>query len=206
MREAFPLLWPDGWPRTRIQDRESRVGWKKTEKQYIEALELELKRFGGIAPVITRKDPNDFRTATDPSVAVHFSRKREDDFGWQTALGIDNPVPTLDEIEKAFRQRAAKYHPDNKTTGDLDTYLALDRHKKNAIAYVNRMSGNSPDYVIACDKFKEARWNINAIRMTIHSLRQMERDGTSRLVERAMIGFAQLPQNVPAKEAAVGQA
>ena len=73
------------------------------------------------------------------------------------------------------------------------------------LAYVNRLSGVSHDYSIACDKYKEARWNITAVANTVHSLRQMERDGTSRLLERAMEGFKeQLPQNIPAREAAHG--
>jgi hypothetical protein len=201
MKESFPLVWPEGWPRTRIQDREPRPGWKKTERQSIDALELELKRFGAIAPVITRRDPQDFRTAPDPSIAVWFSRKREEeDFSWQNALGIDNPAPSIEEIEQAFKRKAAPFHPDR--GGDVETWHALDKHKKNALAYVNRLSGASRDFVIPCDNFKEARWNINAIRMTVHSLRQMERDGTSGLLERAMKGFAALPENVPAREAA----
>lgn len=200
MKESYPLLWPEGWPRTRLDDRELRPGWKKTERQSIEALEVELKRFGAIAPVITRKDPQDFRTAPDPSIAVWFSRRREEeDFSWQNALRIDNPAPSIEEIESAFRRLAAPYHPDK--GGDVETWHALDKHKKNALAYVNRLSGASRDFVIPCDNFKEARWNINAIRMTIHSLRQMERDGTSGLLERAMKGFAALPENIPAREA-----
>lgn len=200
MKEAFPLSWPEGWPRTRIQDREARPGWKKTELQSIAALEVELKRFGAIAPAITRRDPQDFRSAPDPSIAVWFSRRREEeDFGWQSALGIENPAPTREEIETAFRRVAAKYHPDNQQTGDGETFLAFNQHKKNALAYINRMSGASRDFCVPCDHFKEAKWNITAIRMTVHSLRQMERDGTSGLLERAMKGFAALPENVPEK-------
>jgi len=194
MKEQSPLLWPEGWPRTPLGNREVRPAWKKTERQSIEALELELKRFGAVAPVITRKDSQDFRTAPDPSIAVWFSRKREEeDFSWQNALRIDNPAPSIEEIESAFRRLAAPYHPDK--GGDIETWHALDKHKKNALAYVNRLSGASRDFVIPCDNFKEARWNINAIRMTIHSLRQMERDGTSGLLERAMKGFAALPEH-----------
>jgi len=200
MKEIYPLQWPEGWPRTSLSDREARPAWKKTERQAIEALELELKRFGAIAPVISRRDPQDFRTAPDPSIAVWFSRKREEeDFSWQTALGIDNPAPTIDEIEAAFKRKALPYHPDK--GGDIETWHALDKHKKNAIAYVNQMSGKSRDFCIPCDTFKESRWNINAIRMTVHSLRQMERDGTSGLLERAMKGFAALPENVGPREA-----
>lgn len=196
MKETYPLQWPEGWPRTRLDDRETRTGWKKTERQAIEALEVELKRFGAISPIITRKDPGDFRSAPDPSIAVWFSRKREqEDFSWQNALQIDNPAPTLEEINTAFKRIAVKYHPDNQDTGDKETYYALDAHRKNAVAYVNRFTGKSRDFCIPCDNFKESRWNINAIRMTLHSLRQMERDGTSGLLERAMKGFvAALPQ------------
>src|SRR5208282_6080245 len=108
-----------------------------------------------------------------------FSRKREDDFAWQGALGITNPAPSLDEIDDAFKRLAMKHHPDR--GGDIETFHALTKHKKAAVAYVTRLSGASHDFVIACDKFKEARWNITAICHTVHSLRQMERDGTSRL-------------------------
>jgi hypothetical protein len=189
LKETYPLAWPEGWPRTRIQDREARPAWKKTERQSIDALELELKRFGAVAPVITRRDPQDFRTAPDPSIAVWFSRRpEEEDFSWQTALGIDNPAPTIDEIKNAFKLKAAPYHPDR--GGDVETWHALNKHMQNAMAYVNQMSGKSRDFCIPCDNFKESRWNINAIRMTLHSLRQMERDGTSGLLERAMKGFA----------------
>jgi hypothetical protein len=187
MRETYPLKWPDGWPRTAIRDREGRPAWKKSELQAIDVLAMELKRFDVLAWAITRKDPQDIRTAPDPSIAIQFSRKREDDFAWQGALGITNPAPSLDEIETAFRKLASQHHPDR--GGDIETFHALTQHKKAAIAYVNRLSGISHDYVIACDKFKEARWNITAICHTIHSLRQMERDGTSRLLERAMEGF-----------------
>jgi hypothetical protein len=183
-----------------IRDREVRTAWKKTERQALETLELELKRFNALSWALTRKDPQDFRTAPDPSVAVQFSRKREDDFSWQGALGISNPAPSHEEIETAFRRLAAPHHPDK--GGDIETWHALTQHKKNALAYVNRLSGKSPDYVIACDKFKETRWNITAICHTIHSLRQMERDGTSRLLERALTGFAAIAEKSEVRVAA----
>lgn len=202
MKETYPLKWPEGWPRTAIKDREARAVWKKSERQAIEALELELKRFGAISSVLTRKDPSDIRTAPDPSVAVMFARKRDDDFSWQGALGIQNPAPTLDEIEAAFRRLANQHHPDR--GGDVETWHALAKHKKAAIAYVNRLSGSAHDYAIGCDKYKETRWNITAICATIRSFRQIERDGASRLLERAMQGFAALPegQNVNASATA----
>lgn len=191
----YPLLWPSDIPRTPIKDREIKNAWKMTERQTIAALEVELGRFRAFAIAITRKDPSDIRGAEDPSVAIYFSRRREDDFSWQSALAIPNPDPTVEEIGTAFRRLSQKHHPDavqQGSGGDIETFHALFRHKTNALAYVSRLHGRKPDYCISCDKFREARWNINAVRNTIHSLRQMERDGTSGIVERAMVGFAAL--------------
>ena len=187
LRETYPLQWPSGQPRTPIKDREVRKAWKKTERQAADQLETELKRFGVLASTITRKDPSDIRTAPDPSIALYFSRPKDEDFNWQHALGITNPAPTVEEIEQAFRRLAAQHHPDR--GGDIEIFRALSEHKKNALSFVNRMSGAAHDYAIACDKFTEARWNIAAIAHTIHSFRQMERDGTSRILEQAMEGF-----------------
>ena len=197
MKESFPLQWPAGWQRTRIQDREARAAWKKTERQSIELLELELKRFGVLTVTLTRKDPEDFRGAPDPSVAIWFSRKHEDDFSWQDALGIKNPAPTSDEINDAYRELAKKYHPEGALNrgGDPEMFYALTKHRKNALAYVERLTGQSHELSLACDKYKEPRWNINAIRMTIHSLRQIERDGASALLEQTMKAFAAIPEH-----------
>jgi hypothetical protein len=194
MKDQYPLQWPSGWPRTRIQDREERAAWKKTEKQAMEALTLELKRFGVLSAMLTRKDPQDFRGAPDPSVAVWFSRTHEDDFSWQDALDIHDPAPTSQEINDSYRRLAQKHHPDS--GGDIEMFRALATHRKNALAYVERLTGQSHELSIACDKYKEARWNINAIRQTIHSLRQIERDGATALLEQAMKGFTAIPEHV----------
>jgi hypothetical protein len=141
---------------------------------------------------VTRQDPHDVRSAPDPSVTVWFSRSKADDFSWQSALGISNPAPSMDEINTAFRKLATKHHPDNiarGSGGDLEIFHALSKHKDKAVAFVNRTSGLANEFVIACDKFEEARWNLAAIAHTIRSFRQMERDGTSRILEQAMEGF-----------------
>lgn len=196
MIETYPLVWPEGWPRTLLKDRAERKAWKKTERQAISDLEMELKRFGMLSATLTRKDPSDFRGADDPSVAVYFSRRREDDFSWQAALGISNPSPTVDEIELAFRTLARKYHTDVPGSGDLELFLALSKHKEKAIAFARRLSGAAHDLAIACDKYKEVKWNIFAVSNTIYSLRQMERDGSSSLLERALSGYAVLPESI----------
>lgn len=32
-KEAYPLSWPENWPRTRIQDRKPMSSWKRTANQ-----------------------------------------------------------------------------------------------------------------------------------------------------------------------------
>ena len=43
-KEAYPLSWPDDWPRTRPQDQRPMAAWKKTANQYRDALTTELTR------------------------------------------------------------------------------------------------------------------------------------------------------------------
>lgn len=190
MKESYPLIWPDDWPRTLLRDREDRKRWGKTELQAIKALEKELLLFGAETYVLTRRDPNEIISAPDPSVSVLLTRKQEEDFQWQQVLDITSPTPTRQEIETAFKRKAAKYHPEG-LNADLETYIAFNRHKQNALAYIDRLSGKGKfNYILPCDKFSQVRWNVIALANTIHSFRQMERDGTSRLLQRAMSGFA----------------
>lgn len=194
MKETYPLQWPQGQPRTSIRDREERKAWKKTLRQSLDMLEAELKRFNVLMSSVhlTMQDPNDVRSAPDPSVAVWFSRQREDDYSWQHALGITNPAPTVEEISHAFKRLAEKHHPDKihqGSGGDMEIYHALDQHRRNAIAFVNRMSGRASDFAIACDKFTETRWNVIAVAHAIQHFRGLERDGTSHILEQAMEGF-----------------
>ncbi len=44
-------------------------------------------------------------------------------------LGLDNNAEP-DKIKDAYRKKAQKYHPDNKVTGDPDTFKAIDRAYK----------------------------------------------------------------------------
>ena len=81
-------------------------------------------------------------------------------------------------------------------------FHALSKHKASAINYAKRLSGAAHEWGIACDKYEEARWNIFAISNTIYSLRQMERDGASALLSRAMQGFKVLPEGAHVNAAA----
>lgn len=207
MKEAYPLAWPDGWPRTRPQDRKQQGAWKRTANQSRDALEKELKRMESPSFVISSNVPLNQRGAMTPGiepldvgVAVYFSRKFKEDFSWQDALNIHDPAPTEAQVTEAFKRLAQQYHPDR--GGDVAMFHSVTKHRDNALRWINRKSNQNFDYVIACDVFREVRLNMAAIVLTIKAIRQIERCGTSSLLERAFKGFAALTEGKEANNAA----
>lgn len=173
------------------------ASWKRTANQYREALATELERMGSPSEVISSNVPLNLRGALTPGVeprdvgvAVYFSRKIKEDFSWQDALNLHDPAPTEQQVNDAYRRLAALYHPDQ--GGDVELFRAATRHRDNAIRWINRKTEQNFEYVIACDQFREIRLNMAAIVMTIKAIRQIERCGTSSLLERAFKGFAAL--------------
>src|SRR3990167_6576495 len=202
-RESFPLAWPEGWQRTRPQDQRKMAAWKRTATQYRDALALELERMESPFSVISTNVPLSVRGTLTPGlepldrgVAVYFSRKLKEDFSWQDALGVHDPAPTEQQIQEAYRRLAAQHHPDK--GGDVAIFQAVTKHRDNALRWVNRKTEQRFDYVIACDQFKEVRLNMAAITLTIKAIRQIERCGTSSLLERAFKGFSALPAHAEA--------
>lgn len=199
-KEAFPLSWPQGWPRVRPQDQKPMSSWKRSANQYREALSVELERMGSPLSVISSNVPLNLRGGLetkgieprDVGVAVYFSRKLKEDFSWQEVLGIHEPAPTEDQIQLAFKRLAVQYHPDR--GGDIAMFQAVSKARDHALRWVNRQTDQRFDYVIACDQFKEVRLNMAAIVATIKAIRQIERCGTSSLLERAFKGFSALPE------------
>jgi hypothetical protein len=198
MKEAYPLSWPDGWVRTRPQDRTKMNAWKKTANFYRDALGKEMERMKVLNFVVSSNVPENARGALsgpdplDPGVSVWWSVQGEEDFGWQDVLDIHEPVPTQERIMDAFKERAKIYHPDK--GGDKQMWLALSDARDNAIRYINRATDQSFSFVIACDAFKSVANNMAAIVGTIQAIRKIERCGTSALLERAFKGFSALPQ------------
>jgi hypothetical protein len=199
-KEAYPLSWPEGWPRTRPQDQRVMSSWRRTANQYREALFTELERMKCPSFVISCNVPVNHRGAMtsgieprDVGVAVYFSRQLKEDFSWQDALGITDPYPTEDQIQSAFRRLAQRYHPDT-PGGDIAMFQAVAKHRDNALRWIRQKTTQNFDYVIACDQFKEVRLNMAAIVMTIKAIRQIERCGTSSLLERAFKGFSAIPE------------
>jgi hypothetical protein len=182
--EQSPLKWPDGWERTRIKDRKSQSSWKKTRLQYTDTLVKELQRLGATDVLVTFNKVD----LQDPGVAVYFSRTPSGQFDWQDALEIDNPAPTINEIDEAFKKKALPYHPD-RDGGDGEIFKVLTQHRKAAIAWAKGEHNKEHEFVIACDKYSEIRMNLAAIRMAVTALRQLERVGVSSILERTFRGF-----------------
>lgn len=196
-KESYPLSWPDEWARTRVQDRRPMAAWKRTAEQYREALVKELTRMESPSFIISSNVPLNQRGAMtrglephDVGVAVYFSRKLKEDFAWQDILGIANAIPTEAQVQDAFRKLAQQHHPDR--GGDVAIFQAVTKARDSALRWLNRKTNQNFDYVIACDQFKEVRLNMAAIVLTIKAIRQIERCGTSSLLERAFKGFAAL--------------
>lgn len=192
-KEASPLSWPENWPRTRPQDQKPMNVWKKNANQYREALFKELERMGSPSFVVTTNIPISVRGSLvgpeprDPGVAVYFNRAHKASFGWQDALGLTQPYPTETDIQEAFKRLARRHHPD--AGGDIAMFQALATHRDNALRWLRQQEKREFGFVIACDQFKEVRLNLAAILMTLRAIRQIERCGTSALLERAFAGF-----------------
>ena len=182
-----PLKWPEGQKRTRIKERSKRGVWKLTLAKYTVELMDELKRLKARNVVITGDVE---MQRVDPGVAVYFTRPpAEADTDWQDVLGIDSPMPTVDEIDERFKELAKKYHPDNQATGSFTMYQKIDEAKKSARAWVTGDFGKQNEKVIACDRYEEVRLNIKAIQITVAALRRIEDAGAPGILDRAFAGF-----------------
>lgn len=197
-KESCPLSWPEGWPRTRPQDQRGMSSWKRTANDYREELAKELDRAKVLNAVISTNVPMNLRgqmtkgvEPRDVGVAIYFSKPVKEDFRWQDALNLHDPAPTEDQINSAYRRLAAQYHPDRPGGGDREMFLALTQHRDNAIRWATRSTA-APDLVIACDLFREVRLNLAAIAFTLKAMRQIERCGTTSMLERSFKGFLAL--------------
>lgn len=195
-QEAWPLSWPQDWPRTRLQEQKTMGSWKRTANQYRDELLKELQRIKAPIAIISTNVPLGARgkleAASEPrdvGVAIYFSKPMREDFRWQDALGIHEPDPTEERIQSAYKQRIAQHHPDR--GGDIEIFRMLTQHREAALRWINRKSAK-PDLVIACDLYREVRLNLAAIANTLKALRQIDRCGTSSVLERSFKGFMAL--------------
>lgn len=181
-KDLIPLKWPEGWSRTLIDQRQSRAVWKKSFSSYREQVLKELERIGASAVTISRNDASKERL--DPGVAVWFSLKPAEDFSWQAGLHLDNPAPSLAEIDDAFRVLAMKHHPDR--GGDVEMFKRLRAYRDKAKAWVLGTEAAPLDNCIPCDRFVNQQQNLAAIRLALGAFRQLERVGIPAILERVM--------------------
>lgn len=187
--ERYPLEWPKQQVRTRIQDQGTIGAARRSWREYLAMLDKELKRMGVLRYVVTYNELGG-ANSRDPGVAVWFSRKKDEAYKWQDILGIDNPYPTIDDIENSFKSRVKAVHPDLNPGKDPEPYHQLVKARKDAISFVKGTSELPSDYVIPCDAYKERYHNLYAIVRTIKALRDIERFGAGQLFEGALHGFA----------------
>lgn len=185
LEEKTPLQWAKGWQRTPIGDRRQMKAWKKSFAYYRDALVSELGKVGAIEVLLTFNTGEQARL--DPAVTVYFSKPGKEDFSWQIALGIDNPAPTIAEIDEAFKRKAMQHHPDR--GGDIEIYRALQTHRENAKKWILGKTQGEPEFALPCDRFTEPRWNLNALRLGIAALRRLEEYGLPGMLERSFRGF-----------------
>lgn len=181
--ETPELRWPEGQPRTRIQDRTGKGAWKLPLAKVKEALQRELQLSGATSSLLTYSTNH-----LDPGAAVWFSRKATNQFAWQEALGLIGRVPTVDEINKAYRAIVKPYHPEG-ATPDLQMFHSLTGHRDRAIDWATGKHRHDHEYAIGIDIFDEVRLNINAIKIVLFSLRRIEDCGSPLMLERAYRGF-----------------
>lgn len=202
VNEQSPLKWADGWDRVLIGDRKNMKAWKKPFTYYKEALVAQLERLGANEVVISFNTGDDARR--DPGVTVYFSKPMVENFDWQMALGIDNPAPTIAEIDDAYRKKAMLNHPDR--GGDVEIFKKLGKHREQAKAWVLNTHRKEHEFALPCDRFKEPRWNLNALRLGIAALRRLEEYGLPGMLERTFRGFRrELSQTVTSSEVSSGK-
>ncbi len=197
VNDKSPLKWADGWDRVPIGDRKDMKAWKKPFAYYRDALVQQLERMGANEVMISFNVGDDARR--DPGVVVYFSKPIKADYSWQMGLGIDNPAPTIAEIDEAYRKKALLNHPDR--GGDVEIFKKLGKYREAAKGWVMGKQGSDFEYALPCDRFSEPRWNLNALRLGIAALRRLEEYGLPGMLERTFRGFrVALPANASSME------
>lgn len=185
--DESPLKWPDGWPRTLIELRKTRPAWRKGVHEYRTTLVAELERLGATSANITFNTLDSARL--DPGVAVWFSMKKTNDFEWQAGLQLNNPAPTIEEIDRAYRTLVGPHHPDRINAGsggDLMMFKRLGEYRRQARAWVLGEQSQNFEHCIPCDTFGEVRLNLAGIRLALSYFRGLERVGVAAILERVM--------------------
>jgi hypothetical protein len=184
------LKWPESFGRTLIDERINQKAWKKQLSVYITAVTHELELLGAGIVLITYNE-RERDAGKDPGVAVWYSRQRSKDTSWQRVLRLDDPNPSREQIDKAFKTRVMeeKCHPDQiagGSRGDAKMYIKLDEAWRNAKAYLD---GDNPYDLKNClpmDRYVDVRQNMAGAKLYLEHLRAMYRLGNPFVVESMM--------------------
>lgn len=186
--ERHPLKWPDGFGRTLIDERKDARAWKKQASVYIGQIKKELELLGAKTVVLSWNTDAE-AARRDPGVAIWFSMERKKDTSWQRTLQIDNPNPTREEVDSAFKRLSKKHHPDSVaggSGGDVKMYMKLEEAWRNAKAWVTGDEGFNLQNCLPCDLYTEPRYNMAALKLTLGHLRALQRLGNPFIVESMM--------------------
>lgn len=184
LHDKSPLKWPEDRPRTRFQDRKPQAAWKLGYGDTLAALKKELLLLKATYAEVTHNPAGH----EDGGISVWFSRQPIDDYGWQDALGFIGMVPSRKEIDHAYHTRVSKIHPDGPTPNRV-AFDEITKHRDNAYRWIRGERTVELETVMAIDTFKETRHNLNAIKLTLSALRQIERCGSAVMMEQAFRGF-----------------
>src|SRR5271155_648718 len=184
VHDEVPLKWPSDRPRTRFQDRKPQNAWKLTYSETVKALEREM----GLSKVTYALITHNPSGHEDSGVAVWMSRKPMDDYAWQDEFGFIGEIPTVQELDRAYMQKAKRCAPDSPTPS-IDRFRELTKLRDQGRRWIRGERQVEHESVMASDKFKEVRHNLNAIRITLSALRQIERCGDPAMTEQAWRGF-----------------
>jgi hypothetical protein len=181
-----PLRWPDGWRRTLIEKRSANKSWKKPLSFYTSGIGRELERMKATKIVLTCNEA--VLEGRDPGAAVWFQMPTDQNFEWQTGLHIDNPLPTIAEIDEHYKELAKKVHPDSAgDKADTKMFMRLTEWRQQAIEYARRGGdARTVEHCIPCDSFTQARSNVAGIRFALSYFRGLERVGIPAIVDRIM--------------------
>jgi hypothetical protein len=180
IQDETKLRWPGGWNRTLIELRKNEPRWKKTLDQYRGMVIKELTMMGATSILITRGD----KERMDPGVSVWFSMAQED-YSWQTMLGL-GPAPTFQEIDAAYRDKAKVVHPDRTDGGDVELFKRLGDARKRAREWVLGTHTERHEYVMALDRYTQARWNLAGLWRAFNNFRSLQRLGMPTILERVL--------------------
>src|SRR5258706_14596563 len=126
-----PLKWPQDRPRVRFQGTKNHAAWKLNQTDTIKALEKELHLNKVTFALVTSNSPG----SEDGGVAIWLSRKPQDDYGWQDALGFIGTVPSKDQVNAAYREKVRRIHPDGATPNRV-LFDEITKHRDNALRWI----------------------------------------------------------------------